>query len=135
MFRAGEVYQLTGDKKYALFVRDMLLAYAKMYPTLGLHPEHKGSGPGKLFWQGLNDCVWLVYTIQAYDCIFDFISEKERHEIESNLFEKIIHFFTVEDSSPLLVHNHGTGRCRGWNGPYGDEQTRMDSKALYAADR
>lgn len=114
MFRAGEVYQLTGDKKYAIFVRDMLLAYAKMYPTLGLHPEQKGSGPGKLFWQGLNDCVWLVYTIQAYDCIFDFISENERHEIESNLIEKIIYFFTVEDSFTFnLVHNHGTWSVAG----------------------
>lgn len=114
MFCAGLVYQITGEKKYAIFVRDMLLAYGKMYPTLGLHPEQKGSEPGKLFWQGLNDSVWLVYAIQAYDCIFDFISEDERREIENNLFEKIIHFFTVEDSYTFnLVHNHGTWSVAG----------------------
>lgn len=114
MFCAGEVYQLTGDKKYAVFVRDMLLAYAKMYPTLGLHPQHKDSGPGKMFWQGLNDSVWLVYAIQAYDCVFGFISESDRNEIETNLFEKIVHFFTVEDSYSFnLVHNHGTWAVAG----------------------
>lgn len=109
MFDAGEVYQLTGDKKYAAFVRDMLLAYAKLYPTLGIHPLQKNNAPGKLFWQGLNDAVWLVYTSQAYDCVYDFISESDRHEIESNLFERIVHFFTVEDTYTFnLIHNHGT---------------------------
>jgi len=114
MYRAAEVYQLTGDKKYAIFVRDMLLAYAKMYPTLGLHPENKGSGPGKLFWQGLNDSAWLVYAIQAYDCVFDFISEQDRKYIEDNLFDKIVQFFTVEDSYTFnRVHNHGTWSVAG----------------------
>lgn len=114
MYRAGLVYQLTGDKKYAIFVRDMLLAYAKMYPSLGLHPMQKNQSPGKLFWQGLNDSVWLVYTIQAYDCVFDFISESDRKDIETNLFEKIVHFFTVEDNYTFnLVHNHGTWSVAG----------------------
>jgi len=114
MYRAGQVYQLTGDKKYAVFVRDLLLAYSKMYPSLGLHPMQKGQSPGKLFWQGLNDSVWLVYAIQAYDCVFDFISESDRKDIESNLFEKIVHFFTVEDNYTFnLVHNHGTWSVAG----------------------
>ena len=114
MYRAGQVYQLTGDKKYAVFVRDMLLAYSKMYPSLGLHPMQKSQSPGKLFWQGLNDSVWLVYAIQAYDCVFDLISESDRKDIESNLFEKIVHFFTVEDNYTFnLVHNHGTWSVAG----------------------
>ena len=114
IYRAGQVYQLTGEKKYAIFVRDMLLAYAKMYPSLGLHPENKGSGPGKLFWQGLNDSVWLVYAIQAFDCIFDFVSENDRKEIETNLFGKIVNFFTVDDSYTFnRVHNHGTWSVAG----------------------
>lgn len=114
MYQAGQCYQLTGEKKYAIFVRDMLLAYAKMYPSLGLHPLQKEQSPGKLFWHGLNDSVWLLYTIQAYDCVFDFISESDRRDIESNLFEKIVHFFTVEDNYSFnLVHNHGTWAVAG----------------------
>lgn len=114
MFYAGEVYQLTGNEKYAVFVRDMLLAYAKLYPTLGIHPLQKNKAPGKLFWQGLNDAVWLVYTSQAYDCVYDFISDSDRHEIESNLFERIVNFFTVEDTYTFnLIHNHGTWYVAG----------------------
>jgi hypothetical protein len=114
MYNAALVYQLTGDEKYAVFVRDMLLEYAKLYPVLGLHPERKGTGPGKLFWQGLNDCVWLVYAIQAYDCVFDFISEDQRKEIENQLFRKIVHFFTSEDSYTFnRIHNHGTWAVAG----------------------
>ncbi len=134
MFKAAQVYQLTGDKKYAVFVRDMLLAYAKLYPTLGLHPEHKNSGSGKLFWQGLNDSVWLVYAIQAYDCVYDFISEADRANIESNLFEKIVHFFTVEDNYSFnLVHNHGTWSVAGV-GMAGIVMNRPEwvQKALYS---
>src|SRR5207253_4266656 len=34
---AGELFQITGDEKYARFVRDMLEKYAVLYPTLGAH--------------------------------------------------------------------------------------------------
>jgi len=114
MYRAAMVYQLTGEQNYAVYVRDMLLKYAELYPSLGLHPQRKGPGPGKLFWQGLNDAVWLVYTIQAYDGIYDFLSENQRSKIESDLFRNIVNFFTVEDSYSFnRVHNHGTWAVAG----------------------
>jgi hypothetical protein len=92
----------------------MLLKYAALYPALGLHPQRKGPGPGKLFWQGLNDAVWLVYTIQAYDGIYDFLSDNQRSNIESNLFRNIVNFFTIEDSYSFnRVHNHGTWAVAG----------------------
>ncbi len=49
MNAAGTLYQITGNKKYAQFVRNMLMEYASMYPTLGLHPAVKSATPGKLF--------------------------------------------------------------------------------------
>lgn len=114
MYNAGLVYQLSGDEKYAVFVRDMLNEYAKLYPTLSLHPEQKNQSPGKLFWQGLNESVWLVYTIQAYDCIHDFLSADEQKNIEENLFRKVVQFFTVEDNYSFdRVHNHGTWSVAG----------------------
>ena len=114
MYNAGLVYQLTNDEKYAAFVRDMLNEYAKLYPTLSLHPLQKNQAPGKLFWQGLNESMWLVYTIQAYDCIFEFLSAEERANIEDNLFKKVVEFFTVEDNYSFdRVHNHGTWACAG----------------------
>lgn len=114
MYKSGLVYQLTGEEKYATFVRDMLLEYAKMYPTLGIHPMQKNQSPGKLFWQGLNESVWLVYTIQAYDCIHDFLTDEERENIENNLFRKVVQFFTEEDTYSFnRVHNHGTWAVAG----------------------
>ncbi|MCI0522359.1 MAG: alginate lyase family protein, partial [Bacteroidales bacterium] len=133
MYHAGLVYQLTGEKKYALFVRDMLLQYADLYPALGLHPESRGSGPGKLFWQGLNESVWLVYTIQAYDCVYDFISPDDRKKIEAQLFHKMVSFFTEEDSYSFnRIHNHGTWTVAGvgMTGLVLDEQKYVEM-ALY----
>jgi oligo-alginate lyase len=114
MYNAGISYQLSGDEKYALFVKNMLLEYAAMYPSLSVHPQMKNQSPGKLFWQGLNESVWLVYTIQAYDCIYDYVQPVDRENIENNLFRKVVEFFTVEDSYSFnRVHNHGTWASAG----------------------
>lgn len=109
MANAGVVYQITGDKKYADYVKEMLMRYADMYPTLGLHPVEKSSYRGKLFWQGLNECVWLVHTSQAYDCVYDYLSEEERYKIEKNLFYPICDFIARENMNTFnRIHNHGT---------------------------
>jgi hypothetical protein len=114
MYNSGVVYQLTKEEKYAAFVLEMLNEYAKLYPTLGIHPMQKNQAPGKLFWQGLNESVWLVYSIQAYDCIYEFLSVKERTNIEENLFKKVVQFFTEEDKYSFdRVHNHGTWAVAG----------------------
>ena len=67
--KAGNLFQLTGEVKYADYVKKVLLAYADLYPTLDLHPSTKSYARGKLFWQCLNDANWLVYMAQAYDAI------------------------------------------------------------------
>ncbi len=59
--KAGSLYQITGDEKYAIFIRDVFLEYAKMYPTLPIHPTDRSYATGKIFWQCLNDANWLVY--------------------------------------------------------------------------
>ena len=59
MYNAGLLFQLTGEDKYLQYVREMLLQYVQLYPTLGIHPKRKEQTPGKLFWQSLNESVWL----------------------------------------------------------------------------
>jgi len=90
----------------------MMMAYADLYPTLGLHPAIKSSTPGKLFWQALNEAVWLVHTAMAYDCVYDFISEVDRRHIESNLFYPMAGFIANGNPENYKVfnkmHNHGT---------------------------
>lgn len=112
MFAAGTLYQITGKKEYAAFVRDMLLKYAALYPTLGLHPAVKSETPGKLFWQTLNESVWLVHTAIAYDCVYNFISDTDRKTIEKNLFYPMTEFISNGNPANYAVfnkmHNHGT---------------------------
>jgi hypothetical protein len=74
LYGAGLLYRITGDKAYADFARTMLLEYAKLYPTLGPHPAKANEAAGRLFWQSLNDSVWLVYGVQGYDAIRDTLS-------------------------------------------------------------
>ncbi|KAA3656465.1 MAG: chondroitin lyase [Calditrichaeota bacterium] len=109
MQAAGVLYTITGNEKYAQFVKDMLFAYAEMYPKLGPHPLSHKQRPGKLFHQTLNETVWLVYTSIAYDCISDWLSADDRKHIETNVFDHIIELFTVEHSDVFnRIHNHGT---------------------------
>lgn len=109
MKKAGALYQITGDEKYARYVKDMLLAYAKLYPSLGLHPADRSYAPGKLFWQCLNDANWLVYTSQAYDCIYDYLTAEERALLESDLFRPFAEFLSVQNPRFFnSIHNHST---------------------------
>jgi len=39
--KAGVLFQITGDEKYAIYTRDVFMEYAKMYPTLPLHPQER----------------------------------------------------------------------------------------------
>ena len=59
--KAGALFQVLGDEKYAAYLRDMLFEYAEMYPKLPLHPKERSYARGKLFWQCLNDANWLLY--------------------------------------------------------------------------
>lgn len=112
ILNCATVYQISGEVKYANFVKDILLQYAQKYKSWPIHPKSKNSKDGgRLFWQSLNDFVWQVYTIQGYDLVYDAISANDRKIIEQDLFTPILKFFT-EDRKEVLdkIHNHGT-----WN--------------------
>ena len=109
MQKAGVLYQILDDEKYANFVKDMLFEYAKQYPTWPVHPKPRSYARGKLFWQCLNDSNWLVYTSQAYDCIYDFLTEEERQTLENDLFKPFADFISKENPQFFnRVHNHST---------------------------
>ncbi|WP_024481291.1 alginate lyase family protein [Cellulophaga baltica] len=107
--KAGVLYQILDDEKYAKYVKDMLIQYEAMYKTLPLHPKTRSYARGKLFWQCLNDANWLVYVSQAYDCVYNYLSEEERNKLEANLFKPFADHISVD--SPQFyqrVHNHST---------------------------
>lgn len=106
---AGALYQWTSNPAYAALVRDLMLAYAEMYQELGPHPVTTSSYRGRLFWQMLNESVWLVHAIQGYDAVFDQFSSEDRERIETGVLRPMASFLSFE--SPQMfdrVHNHGT---------------------------
>lgn len=114
MFNSGILYNLTGDAKYSILVKKMLLKYAALNPTLGKHPQATSSSPGHLFWQALNDANWLVYTGMAYDLIYNSLSSSERKTIEEGAFKPEVDFITNDLNTWFnLIHNHGVWACAG----------------------
>ncbi|MCM4151464.1 heparinase [Arenibacter sp. N53] len=107
--KAGVLFQILDDEKYAIYVRDMLFQYEAMYKDLPIHPQQRSYARGKLFWQCLNDSNWLVYVSQAYDCIYDWLPPKERKKLEKNLFRPFADFISIKNPQFFnRVHNHST---------------------------
>lgn len=112
--KAGVLFQITEEEKYAEYVRDVFLEYASLYPTLDQHPAKRSYAPGKIFWQCLNDANWLVYMSQAYDCIFEWLSDEERTHLEKDLFRPFADYLSLD--SPQFfnrIHNHSTWGIAG----------------------
>ena len=107
--KAGALFQILRDEKYARYLRDMLFEYAEMYPTLPLHPKERSYARGKLFWQCLNDANWLLYMSLGYDAIYDWLSEDERLFLNTHLFRPFADFLSIENPQFFnRVHNHST---------------------------
>ena len=110
---AGELYRITGEPRYRDYVRDMLLAYAALYPRLGPHPARSNQQYGRLFWQNLNDAVWLVNAIQGYEPVRAALAEADRARIDT-LFRQMAEFMSVESSKTFnRIHNHATWSTAG----------------------
>lgn len=107
--KAGVLFQILQEEKYAIYVRDMLFQYEAMYKGLPLHPQQRSYARGKLFWQCLNESNWLVYMAQAYDTIYTWLSSQERERLENNLFRPVADFLSLENPQFFnRVHNHST---------------------------
>ena len=107
--KAGVIYQITKDERYAKWIRDVLFAYADLYPKFDRHPAERSYSRGKFFWQCLNDANWLVYVSQAYDCIYDWLPVADRNKLNKNLFRPLADFLSVETPQFFnRIHNHST---------------------------
>lgn len=111
---AGQLHRITGDESYRDYVRDMLLAYADLYPTLGDHPAKANQNVGRLFWQVLNDAMWLVHSVQGYGEIRDTLSDTDRERIDNNVFRPAVKFLSVDSQATFdRIHNHATWATAG----------------------
>jgi hypothetical protein len=88
-------YALSGDKQYAQWSRDGLLAYADLYPRLPLT-----NGRCKVFQgESLYEAMWVVEIAQAYDLVADsgvFTEEQKRH-VENDLLRAALICFRIDD--------------------------------------
>ena len=140
MYYAGIMYQVTGEERYAAFVRDMLLKYADLYPTLGEHPYKGSPVPGQLFWQTLNESVWLLHTAMAYDCIYDYMTQEERTHIENDLLFLVAAFIEHGTDANYAtfnrMHNHATwaNAAVGMTG-YATGNRDLVDRALYGSEK
>lgn len=137
MFNAGLLYNITGDKRYADLVKQILLRYAALNPTLTKHPAATSSSPGRIFWQALNDANWLVYTGMAYDLVRNALTPAERKTIEDGAFRPEVEYFTRDLRSWFnLLHNHGVWACAGVGmvGIATDNKAYVDM-ALYGTEK
>ena len=137
MFNSGVLYNITGDAKYALLVKNIILKYAALNPTLKKHPQATSSSPGRIFWQALNDANWLVYAGMAYDLVYNYITPVDRKIIEEGAFKPEVDFFTNDLKSWFnLIHNHGVWACAGV-GIAGIATNNKDwvDMALYGTDK
>ena len=137
IYESGIIYQLTSEPKYAQFARNILLKYAEIYPSLPLHPKIKSENEGKLFWQGLNEAVWLTYVIQGYDLIYTELSFNEKSKIEQGVIRPAALF--LSEQSPHIfnkIHNHGTWSTAavGMAGYVLDEKDWVE-KALFGLNK
>ena len=142
MYNMGIAWQLTGDTKYAQKVKDILLAYVDFYPGLDFHPLGLSGNPGRIFWQTLNESVFLVHTSVAYDCVYDFLSEEDRSRIEKEFFYPYTDFIMTglphnRANTEMFnnLNNWATWACAGVGMigiAMGDDT--LVQKALYGSD-
>lgn len=137
MFNSGVLYNLTGDEKYATLVKNMLLKYAVLNPTLKNHPQATSNFPGRLFWQALNDANWMLYAGLAYDLIYSSLSAADRKKIETGAFKPEVDYVTKDLKDWFnLLHNHAVWACAGVGviGIASNNQDYIDM-ALYGTEK
>ena len=109
LYDVGQLYKLTGDKTYADFAGQAMMDYADVYPSWELHPAQKEQSPGRMFWQNLNESMFLLNVSQCYDAIKEALSEEQREKIEKDLLRNMADFLSVGAPETFnKVHNHGT---------------------------
>ena len=76
------------DKQDRLLYRivEILTGYATQYRRY-IPDEIRSFGNGKATFQSLDEAVWLIPLVQAYDLVQDALSDLTRYEIEHNLLQ------------------------------------------------
>ncbi|MDH6018428.1 chondroitin lyase [Vibrio splendidus] len=105
---AGRMFLITKEQKYADFVTELLEEYANKYLTFDYHVQKNTNPTGRLFHQILNEHCWLMFSSLAYSCVASTLTQEQRDNIESRIFEPMLEMFTVKYAHDFdRIHNHG----------------------------
>ena len=100
----GRIHILTGETEKSRKAIDMMMSYAKYYPSYKPHGDIPYNGPGRLNAQTLDEANFLRNMGYAYDMLADVMSKQEQDFIKENLFRVGIEFLKENRHSQL--HNH-----------------------------
>lgn len=86
----GLAFRLTGRAEFAARTREILLAYAALYPTLQIHGHKNGWAPedhsgGRVSAQTLNESDWVREMAFGYDLVRATLAPAERQRIERDI--------------------------------------------------
>ena len=104
MRHLANAYVLSGEQKYAIRAKEMLLNLASRYPQY-----QQQSRGGKLFWQTLDEAVAFVDIAYTYDLIYEsgVLTKEEKNKIESNVF--------YPASETINANKQGRSNWQAWH--------------------
>lgn len=102
------LYLVTGEVRYAEYIRDMMLDYASKYPTYMNHDTARGTGPwgGKMFGQSLDEAVWASEACRAYRIAQPVMTDEEIRKIETGY---------LTPCADLLLRRRGDANWQVWH--------------------
>ena len=94
LLTVATAYALTDNDAYAKWVRDGLLLYADVYPTLTLKNHRTRAKTVSLY-----EAMWLAPLAQAYDLVADsgLLTAEQRQHIEKDLLRASVECFRIDD--------------------------------------
>lgn len=98
MQRVGLAYQLLGDERYAQWVHEALVKYARLYASL---PARSGRVRLSKTISGLYEAVWFVPLVCAYDLVYESpcFTAEDHAVLERDLLRPAAELFRVRDYS------------------------------------
>jgi hypothetical protein len=107
----GVAYRMTGNARYALRAKEILLAYAQKYRSYPIH-DGKGKlgtkGGGHVATQPLTEAEWLISLTQGADLVWDTLSEEERTAVADKIMRPAL-------DEVILTKNFGIQNMQCWD--------------------
>lgn len=103
-YRAGLIWQITGDKEYAKNAIQIMIEYSKYYRDYQIHGDIPYNGPGKAGAQTLDEANFLRAFAMTYDLTEDAMTDEEKECIQNGLLLPGVEF--LADHRHMQLHNH-----------------------------